>query len=141
MNQHPRSTRTPIRQALSALIMAVIAGAAWAAWLGWDQHRDVGADGTETGPYEVWQVLALVATLLLPVVWAASRDHVPGAVIGTTAGLTIAAFIDWSDDASGLYGVGVMMLLLGSLAATTVVSTVVKAAWGRGDSPDNHVTA
>ncbi|MFI0242748.1 hypothetical protein [Streptomyces sp. NPDC016845] len=141
MTDEPRR-RTPLHQPLSALILAGIAGAAWAAWLGWDQHRDIGADGTETGPYEAWQVLGLVVTLLIPVVWAASRDYVPGAVIGTTAGLTIAAYIDWSDDASGLFGIGVLLLMLGSLAATTVVSTVVRAAAsGRGGSPSNHVTA
>ncbi|WP_257573988.1 hypothetical protein [Streptomyces sp. JJ66] len=111
--------------------MAVIAGAAWAAWLGWDQHREVGAD---SGPYEAWQILGLAVTLLLPVVWAASRRYVPGAVLGTTAGLAIAAYLDWSDDASGLFGVGVLLLVLGSLAGTALVSAAVRA-WPRPRLP------
>ncbi|MEU6394120.1 hypothetical protein [Streptomyces sp. NPDC046939] len=132
--------RTPLHQALAAVLLALIAGAAWAAWLGWDQHRDVSADGTETGPYEAWQVLGLVVTLLLPVIWAATRHYVPAAVLGTTAGLTIAAYVDWSDDASGLYGVGVLMVMLGSAAATAVVAGLAQAATrGRG-GPRDHAT-
>lgn len=91
-------------------------------------------DGSETGPYEAWQVIGLVLTLLAPVYWAASRRHIADAVIGTTAGLTVAASYDWSDDASGLFVVGVGMVLVGSLIATTVASTVIAAA--TRESPD-----
>ncbi|MFD3623226.1 hypothetical protein [Streptomyces sp. NPDC058698] len=107
---------------------------AWAAWLGWDQRHDVQPDGSETGPYEAWQVIGLVLTLLAPVYWAASRRHIADAVLGTTAGLTVAAYYDWSDDASGLFVVGVGMVLVGSLIATTVASTVIAAA--TRESPD-----
>ena len=55
-----------------------------------------------------------------------------GAVAGTTAGLTVASFYDWSDDASGLYGIGVGLVMLGSLAATATVSAVIAAAQGDG---------
>lgn len=99
--------------------------AGWAAWLGWDQHRDVQPDGTTTGPYEAWQVIGLVLTLLVPVYWAASRRHVTGAVLGTTAGLTVAACYDWSDDASGLFMVGVSMVTVGSLVVTAGLSAVI----------------
>ena len=57
--------------------------------------------------------------------WAASRRHIAGAVLGTTIGLTVAAFYDWSDDAGGLYGVGVGMVMVGTLAVTAAVSTVI----------------
>ncbi|MFF3501655.1 hypothetical protein [Streptomyces sp. NPDC003247] len=121
----------PVFRLLSILVPAAVASVAWAAWLGWDQHRDVHPDGSTTGPYEAWQVIGLVLTLLAPVCWAASRRHVAGAVFGTSAGLTAAAFYDWSDDAGGLFAVGAGLVMLGSLAATSVVSAVTTAA-GRG---------
>ncbi|MGW2018733.1 hypothetical protein [Streptomyces sp. NPDC001927] len=109
-------------------VLALVALAAWAGWLGWDQHRDVHPDGSTTGPYEAWQVIGLVLTLLAPVCWAASRSYPTGAVLGTTAGLTVAAFYDWSDDASGLFVIGVGTVMVGSLLATTALSAVVAAA-------------
>ncbi|MFE9253693.1 hypothetical protein [Streptomyces sp. NPDC006879] len=120
---------------LLAVVMAAIALAAWAAWLGWDQHRDVQPDGSVTGPYEAWQVIGLALTLLVPVAWAASRHFLASSVLGVTLGLTAAAFYDWSDDSSGLFVVGVGMVMVGSLVTTTVVSTViasVKRDGGRG---------
>lgn len=66
-------------------------------------------------------------TLLLPLYWAASRRHILGAVAGTTIGLTAASFYDWSDDASGLFVIGVTMVMLGSVAATTGVSFLIAA--------------
>ncbi|WP_175408587.1 hypothetical protein [Streptomyces sp. TRM64462] len=126
----------PLRPLMPFLVPAVAALAAWAAWLGWDQHRDVQPDDTTTGPYEAWQVIGLVLTLLAPVYWAASRRHVAGAVLGTTTGLTVAAYYDWSDDASGLFMVGVAMVMLGTLGATAAVSAAIAFARrdGRGTS-------
>lgn len=117
----------PVLQLLSIPVLAGVSLALWAAWLGWDQHRDVHPDGTTTGPYEAWQVIGLVLTLLAPVYWAASRRLMPGAVLGTTAGLTVAAYYDWSDDASGLFMVGVGMVMMGSFVVTAVVSAVIAA--------------
>jgi hypothetical protein len=121
------SKPSALRQTLSALLLAATAAALWGAWLGWDQHRDIHPDGSSTGPYEAWQVIGLLLTLLLPVTWAASRRHFAGAVLGTTAGLAAAAWYDWSDDASGLFAVGVAMITLGSLAATALVCAVTTA--------------
>ncbi|MFI7386074.1 hypothetical protein [Streptomyces sp. NPDC049813] len=126
----PRHQRPSLSSFLSLLAMAGIAAAAWAAWLGWDQHRDTHPDGSTTGPYEAWQVIGLAVTLLLPVVWAASRNLRTAAVFGTTAGLTAAAYIDWSDDASGLFAVGVAMVMLGTLAATAAISALATALTG-----------
>jgi hypothetical protein len=94
-------------------------------WLGWDQHRDVHPDGSTTGPYEAWQVIGLVLTLLAPVCWAASRRHLAAAVLGPTVGLTLAAYYDWSDDSSGLFVIGVGLVMIGSLVTTVIVSAVV----------------
>jgi hypothetical protein len=120
---------------VSILLLAGVSLAVWAAWLGWDQHRDVHPDGTTTGPYEAWQVIGLVLILLAPVYWAASRRYLAGAVLGTTAGLTVAAYYDWSDDSSGLFIVGVVLVMLGSLAVTTVVSAIASATRQGGRLP------
>ncbi|MER5226843.1 hypothetical protein [Streptomyces flaveus] len=127
--------RKPVLQLLSILATAGVSTAMWAAWLGWDQQYDVQPDGTMTGPYETWQVIGLVLTLLVPVYWAASRRYFVGAVLGTTAGLTAAAFYDWSDDTSGLFAVGVGLIMMGSLAATAVVSAVTAAATDHRQRP------
>ncbi|MGW2703832.1 hypothetical protein [Streptomyces sp. NPDC001340] len=115
----------PVLQLLSIPVLAGVSLALWAAWLGWDQHRDVHPDGSTTGPYEAWQVIGLVLTLLAPVCWAAARRYMAGAVLGTSAGLTVAAYYDWSDDASGLFVVGVGMVMIGSFVVTSVVSAVI----------------
>ncbi|MFJ8033126.1 hypothetical protein [Streptomyces sp. NPDC096032] len=133
MTQGPRGS---LIRLLSFLVPAAAALAMWAAWLGWDQHRDVRPDGTESGPYAAWQVIGLLLTLLPAVYWAASRLGAAGAVLGTTAGLTGAAYYDWSDDASGLFVIGVGLVMLGSLAVTAVVCALVRAAGrGRGRRP------
>lgn len=115
----------PVAHLLSILVLAGLSLAAWAVWLGWDQHRDVHPDGSTTGPYEAWQVIGLVLTLLVPVCWAASRRHLAGTVLGPTIGLPLAACYDWSDDSSGLFVIGVVLVMIGSLVTTVVVSAVV----------------
>lgn len=116
------------RQVIAALALAALTAGAWAVWLGWDQQRDVHPDGSTTGPYEAWQVIGLVLTLLAPLYWTATRRHPAVPVVGITAGLTAAAFYDWSDDASGLFMVGVTMVLAGSLAVTSALSAVLVSA-------------
>ncbi|MET9734206.1 hypothetical protein ABZZ79_27250 [Streptomyces sp. NPDC006458] len=123
-----------VREPMVGLVLAGVAAVAWAGWLGWDQQRDVQADGSTTGPYQAWQVIGLVLTLLGPLYWAASRRHIGAAVAGIPLGLTVCAYVDWSDDASGLFVIGVGMVLLGSLAATAAV-TAVAARAGRATAP------
>ncbi|MGW5462805.1 hypothetical protein [Streptomyces sp. NPDC003996] len=115
----------PLAHLLPILVLAGLSLAAWAVWLGWDQHRDVHPDGSTTGPYEAWQVIGLVLTLLVPVCWAASRRHLAAAVLGPTVGLTLAAYYDWSDDSSGLFVIGVGLVMIGSLVTTVIISAVV----------------
>ncbi|GAA3242913.1 hypothetical protein [Streptomyces lavendulae] len=114
--------RIPAPHLLSIPLQAAAAIAAWAAWLGWDQHRDVHPDGSETGPYAAWQVIGLALTVLALAYRAASRGHPTAAVLGTTTGLTAAAYYDWSDDASGLYMIGVSLLTLTTLTTTTALT-------------------
>ncbi|MEU8524412.1 hypothetical protein AB0C77_02250 [Streptomyces sp. NPDC048629] len=112
---------------MATLVTAGLAAGLWAAWLGWDQQRDVHPDGSTTGPYEAWQVLGLGVTLLAATYGAAAMGWFVAAVLGTTAGLTVAAFADWSDDASGLFVIGVGMIAVGSMVGTTAVTAVAGA--------------
>ncbi|MEU2223322.1 hypothetical protein [Streptomyces sp. NPDC018347] len=123
-----RRLTKPLLRTLTALAPAAVALVAWAAWLGWDQRRDVAPDGTTTGPYAAWQVIGLVLTLLPPVYWATARHHAVSAVLGVPAGLAAAAFVDWSDDSSGLFVIGVALVLAGGLAATAAASAVIGVA-------------
>ncbi|MFJ4466999.1 hypothetical protein ACIP2X_05675 [Streptomyces sp. NPDC089424] len=117
----------PVRELIATLLLAGVTTACWAAWLGWDQHRDVHPDGSTTGPYEAWQVVGLGLTLLGLVCWAAFRGHIVPAVLGTTAGLGVAAFVDWSDDTSGLFVIGVGMVVIGTFVASTLVALLIAA--------------
>ncbi|MFJ3769196.1 hypothetical protein ACIPQJ_27960 [Streptomyces sp. NPDC090082] len=121
----PTEPSKQLHQPQAILAMAAIAVAAWAAWLGWDQIRDTHPDGSTTGPYQPWQVIGLVLTLLVPVSWAASHKYGAAAIIGPTVGLTVAAAYDWSDDASGLFVIGVFMVMIGTLAVTGLLSPLI----------------
>ncbi|MGW3819186.1 hypothetical protein [Streptomyces sp. NPDC005046] len=120
-----KELRNPLPQVLATLALAALTTMAWAGWLGWDQHRDVQPDGSTTGPYEAWQVIGLGVTLLALVYWTASRTYVSAAVLGTTIGLTLAAYFDWSDDSSGLFAVGVGLVMIGSLVVTGGLSLLI----------------
>ncbi|WP_151774399.1 hypothetical protein [Streptomyces abyssomicinicus] len=126
----PRPRRSVLPHLLSVLVLSAVAAAAWAGWLGWDQERDVQPDGSTTGPYEAWQVIGLVLTLLAAVVLTALRRYYVGAVLGTAIGLAGAAWYDWSDDASGLFAVGVFMITVTTLGATALVCFATDA-WRR----------
>ncbi len=115
------------RHMITTVALIALTVGAWAGWLGWDQERDVHPDGSTTGPYEAWQVIGLVLTLLVPVVLAAWRSEPAVPVIGVTVGLVMASFADWSDDASGLFVIGVAMVAVGSFATTAAVAAVVSA--------------
>ena len=119
--------RNPVSLSVTAVLLAGVAVGMWAAWLGWDQHRDVHPDGSTTGPYEAWQVIGLGLGLLIPVCWAAFRGHVVPAVLGTSGGLTLAAAYDWSDDASGLFVIGVGTVMIGGVAATGLAAVLSSA--------------
>ncbi|MFE2852587.1 hypothetical protein ACFXJO_15800 [Streptomyces lavendulae] len=130
-----KGPRIPAPHLLPIPLQAAAAIAAWAAWLGWDQHRDVHPDGSETGPYAAWQVIGLALTVLALTYRAASRGHRTAAVLGTTTGLTAAAYYDWSDDTSGLYMIGVTLLALTTLTTTTALTLAASKA--RTTPPEN----
>ncbi|GAB3657699.1 hypothetical protein GCM10027589_17910 [Actinocorallia lasiicapitis] len=114
-----------IRAALTAVAVAAATAGAWALWLGWDQLRDTTPDGGSSGPYEPWQVVGLVLTLTA-IVLTGIRRGVPWATVAAfTTALTVSAYVDWSDDETGLFMVGVTMIAAVSLTISSFASLVL----------------
>ncbi|MEO5876593.1 MAG: hypothetical protein ABIS86_01615 [Streptosporangiaceae bacterium] len=120
----------PWKHVLAVVGVALVAGAAWYGWLGWDQSYDEHPDGTVSGPYQAWQVVGLVLTLVVPLVWAVSQRYFAASTFALTFGLTVASFIDWSDDESGLFLVGVLMIMIGGMFVTSIATVVLASLPG-----------
>jgi len=114
-------------QLLGVLAVALLSASAWLAWLGWDHQYQVDpATGVESGPYEAWQVIGCALSLLVLFVGALLAGVRPWLA---GAALTLAFTAAWTaqaapDDESGMYGVGMIMLLVGLSVATVVVAAV-----------------
>lgn len=121
----PRSSR----DLAWGLGVAVLSAAAWFGWMGWDDEYQVDPATNEvSGPYEAWQVVGCVLTLLVVGVVAARRWR----PFGTALVLPVAFTLAWSvtaasEDDSGLWGVGAVLVLLGTAVASLVVVAVVAA--------------
>jgi hypothetical protein len=123
-------TRTALRVHLVVPALLGIATAlAYLGWLGWDQTKDLQPDGvTETGPYQSWQIIGLVAAVL--------ALAVVGARVGTPwlAALAISVALAWSYgyDAShgpgdnGLWPLGAALIFIGSALATSLVAALAQ---------------
>ena len=108
-----------------ALGLTVFAAAAWLAFLGWD-HEYYEVDGEVHGPYRAWQVLACGASIVAATVVAhlLTRPHPAHLVLAVAATLGLA--VPWSVDAaahddSGLWVVGLVLLLVGAGTGLTVL--------------------
>ncbi|MFD2792766.1 hypothetical protein ACFS27_04300 [Promicromonospora vindobonensis] len=122
------TTRTGLSTALATIALVALTIATWWGFLGWDTAQDVDpATGSVTGPYEAPQVigcvivlvgLVVIGTLLLPA-WLA----VLGAALPFTAAWTIQAA---SSDGSGLWTVGAVLVLAGTLGGGAVVAAVTR---------------
>ncbi|MFE9692830.1 hypothetical protein [Micromonospora sp. NPDC005806] len=115
---------TGMRTLLGGLILAAATVGAWFAWLGWESGYTVDPEtGATSGPYAVWQVAGCVLTLAVIAVlggWWLS----PWLVAPV---MTVAFTVAWaahaaSIDASGLWAVGAVLVLIGMAAGSTVVS-------------------
>ncbi|MFU8872942.1 hypothetical protein [Micromonospora sp. SL4-19] len=117
-----------MRTLLGGLLLAAATVGAWWAWLGWETGYTVDPEtGERTGPYAVWQVAGCVLTLaLLAAVggwWLNPWLVVPVMTVAFTAAWSVHAA---STDATGLWAVGAVLVLIGTAAGTTVVSL---ASW------------
>ncbi len=121
----------PVRRPLWLVAVALAVGTALAhaAWLGWDQEyqRDP-VTGASTGPYAAWQVVGCVLTLVA-LAAAAGLVRRPGAAVAVPVVFTAA----WSLEAAarddgGLWLVGAVLVLAGTLGGAAAVAAVADAA-------------
>ncbi|PFG34620.1 hypothetical protein [Sanguibacter antarcticus] len=118
------------------LLLALLSAATWFGWFGWDTTYQVDASGNTSGPYETWQGLGAVLTIVsLVVVGTALRLGTALVALATAAGLT-AGFVITSapQDSSGLWGAGALFLAVGVFLGAAVVSYVT-AWWLRHRTP------
>ncbi len=116
---------------LAELVISLLLGAAiWAAWLGWDHTYYYDAEvGVNQGPYRPAQVAACAATVGLITALLSLRWN-PFVV---AAGITVGFWTVWtvqaaSEDATGLYAVGAILLFGGLVLGTAVTGAAGYAA-------------
>ncbi|MCC2336423.1 hypothetical protein [Cellulomonas wangsupingiae] len=125
----PRTAAGPGRAAARYALVAVLTAACWLAWLGWDtQYRTDPVTGDVTGPYEAWQVVGCVVSLLAVTVLAV-RALGGLRAVATVAVTFTAAWVATQAprDESGLWLVGALLVLLGTAAGAGVVALVAGA--------------
>lgn len=115
---------------LTALITFVVAALTTATWwtLGRDTTRDVDpVTGNVTGPYEAPQVIACVVVLVGLVVIGALVLPAWLAVLAVSLPFTAAWTIQASStDDSGLWVIGAVLVLVGTLVGGTIVAAVTR---------------
>jgi hypothetical protein len=135
---HPRTRTTTVLT--GAVLVAVLTAAAWFGWLGWDHEYQIDpVTQHATGPYEAWQVVGCVLSLLAIALAAGVAVHpvVPLAVMPLT--FTVVWSLDAAPrDDTGLWAVGAVMLLVGMLLGASVVAGVtvpLRDRWARRHLP------
>lgn len=115
----------------TAAALAALCAALWCAWLGWD-HEYYLVDGYPQGPYQAWQVIGCAATVTAGTGWAWRRLRTTAATFLLPCAAIVGFAVPWSVDAartdeSGLWIVGLGMLLVGGTAALVVVLAILSA--------------
>lgn len=115
------------------MALAVFSAAMWFAWLGWD-HEYYLVDGYPQGPYRAWQVIGAGATVVAGAVVAYAVVRRAWAIVPLAAAGALGFAIPWSIDAaqtddSGLWVVGLILLLGGAGAGLLVVLAIATAVF------------
>ncbi|MFI6781490.1 hypothetical protein [Micromonospora sp. NPDC050276] len=116
------------RALLGVLFLTAATVGVWLLWLGWDDEYVVDArTGASSGPYEPWQVIGCVLTLVLLAALAGTRLS-PWLVAPV---MTVAFTAAWSwraasTDDSGLWAVGGILVLVGMAVGSTLVSLAAR---------------
>ena len=109
-------------------LLAVAAATCWWVWLAWDRSYTVdAATGVASGPYEAWQVVGCGLSLVAVTALAARRLPRPVVVAVGPLAFTAAwsATAAGSGDGSGLWVVGAVLVLLGTVAGAALVAAAV----------------
>ena len=107
-----------------ALVLAAFAAAMWFAWLGWD-HEYYEVNGVAQGPYRDWQVGGCGLSIVVATVVSYLRVRRPRAILALAAAADLGFAVPWamdaSSDESGMWVVGLFMLLIGAGAGLGVL--------------------
>lgn len=123
------SPRTPDRS--GPLLVALATVVAWLCLISWDNEQDVRGT-TETGPYQAWQVVVLVAVLAVVLTAALIRGHDPlrgGLALGGTLSLCfVLSFSTLAPPTPGasLWPLGVLLVFLAAALGSAALAVVVR---------------
>lgn len=121
-----RKLRSPIAVSMGLVVLAALVALTWWLFLGSDTTYQHDANGRASGPYEAPQVLVCIVVLALLSIAGAAFLPLWAAIITIAASFTVPWSVDASDDRSGLWVVGAMGVLLGTLALSSVVGYVTE---------------
>ncbi|MEE2034199.1 hypothetical protein [Rhodococcus chondri] len=132
-----------VRTTLVLLSVTVSAALTWVAWLGWESGYRRLPDGRVEGPYSPAQVVACAATLIAIVVLGCLAVRCATGPAGAVVACATAGFaFAWGRDAAaadetGLWGVGLLLLVVGCSVGGTAVAVVTALAsrWMRRFRP------
>ncbi len=115
-----------MNRAVGAVLLALASAACWFGWLAWDRSYQVDpATGVASGPYDAWQVIGCALTLVGVTMVATTRLPprivIPLVPVAFTAAWSFTAA---TTDTQGLWPIGAALVLLGTLAGTTVATTL-----------------
>jgi hypothetical protein len=121
----------------TALALSLFAAAMWFVWLGWD-HEFYEVDGVAQGPYRTWQVVGCGLAIATATVLAYLRVPQTAAIFGLAAAADIGFAVPWAVDASsddtGMWMVGLFLLLIGGGVGLAFLLTLTTAVRGFGRS-------
>lgn len=129
-------SRSHNRQNGAGFALALVLGAAtYAAWLAWDNEYYFDADiGAYQGPYRPAQVVGCALTFLLVTAALALRWRPVLVAAGTSLGFWILWTLQaGSQDETGLFIVGSLLLLVGLAAGSALAAAIafaVRKRWG-----------
>lgn len=128
MSRQGLRSATGRRLALGAAL-AVLTASCWWGWMAWDHTYQTDPEtGTTSGPYQAWQVIGCVVCLIILAVGATIRLSAWLVIAIMTVTFTVAwSATAASGDETGLWMVGALLVFVGMLAGTGLVSGVTAA--------------
>lgn len=131
---HMFNRKTPgkgLNLPLTFLLSLVAGFACWWAWLSWPEYylNDL---GQSQGPYKPWHVICCGLTVTAVVIavgrWSRWRGTGPFmAAYGAVTGFAYAWCYEASQDETGLFAFGLVLLLIGTIVGLSIVASVLAA--------------
>lgn len=117
------------RRTILLAVTAALSVLAWGAWLAWDTEYQLDpVTDTTSGPYQPWQVVGCVLTLLVAAVVAGLAARSAVAAVWVTVPFTVCWAVSASlTDESGLFAVGAVLIAAGLYLGSWGVAAVVGA--------------